>query len=106
MPELKTAIYTLEIDFEQYQTLPIWGYGGVGYPKGSFEASAEILLAALGTPNEITTGNISSWTQGNYRALLSWVKNLNFLGTSKLYSINDPNQNPISWTIRSQIKGI
>jgi hypothetical protein len=106
MPELKTAIYTLEIDGEKYKSLPIWTNLGSYKNEGNIVESAEILLAALGTPDEITKGNISSWKQGNYRALLAWVRKLDPEGTSQLYSINDPKQNPISWTIKSQIKGI
>ena len=106
MQELKTAIYTLEIDGEKYKSLPIWNNLGSYKNEGNIVESAEILLDALGTPDEITTGNISSWKQGNYRALLSWVRKLDPEGTSQLYSINDPKQNPISWTIKSQIKGI
>lgn len=106
MPEFKTAIYTLEIDGEKYKSLPIWTTPGSRLDNGSIQESAEILLSALGTPDELTPGNISSWKQGNYGALLAWVRNLDPEGTSQLYSISDPKQNPISWTIKSQIRGV
>ena len=106
MPELKTAIYTLEIDGEKYKSLPMWTNRGSWKVQANILESAEILLAALGTPIELTTGNIGSWKQGNYEALLFWLRSFTLDGTSQLYSINDPKQNPISWTIKSQIKGI
>lgn len=106
MQEFKTAIYTLEIDGEKYKSLPIWNNRGSYKDEGNIVETAEILLGALGIPDEITKGNISSWKQGNYRALLAWVRALDPNGTTLLYSINDPKQNPISWTIKSQIKGI
>lgn len=106
MPEKKTVTYTIEIDSERYKTLPIWGYGGVGYPPGSFPATAEILLATLGHPEEVTDTVYNSWHEGNYKALLAWLDRLDFEGTSQLMQINEPTQNPISWTIKTQIRGI
>ena len=70
------------------------------------QESAEILLATLGIPDELTKANIDLWRQGNYFALVSWVGHLLPEGTSQLYSISDPTQNPITWTIKSQIRGI
>jgi len=106
MPENKTVTYTIEIDMERYKTLPIWGYGGVGYPVGSFEATAEVLLATLGHPPEITDSRWNTFHEGNYKAILAWINKLDPEGISQLYSVNDPTQNPISWTIKTQIRGI
>lgn len=106
MAEKRTAIYTIEIDGAKYKTLPIWKTPGSRLDNGSIQESAEILLATLGIPDELTKANIDLWRQGNYFALVSWVGHLLPEGTSQLYSISDPTQNPITWTIKSQIRGI
>lgn len=106
MPEVKEVTYTLEIDAERYKSLPFMAYGGATFPQGSFETTAEILLAVLGKPPEILDNNESSWREGNYRAILSWLDKLDFDGTFPLYSIAQPSGNPINWTVKSQIRGL
>ena len=81
-------------------------YGGATFPPGSFETTAEILLGVLGTPPEILGKNQLSWREGNYRAILSWLNNLELLGTVQLFSIAQSDSNFTGWTVKSQIRGI
>lgn len=106
MPEKKDVTYTIEIDMERYKSLPHMAYGGGTYPVGSFPASAEVLLGTLGHPAEVTDSQWNSFHEGNYRAILGWLDRLDPIGTASLISVNEPTQNPISWTIKTQIRGI
>ena len=106
MPENKTVTYTIVLDTERYNSLPFMGYGGGTYPRGSFEATATVLMIALGHPKEVSDMNWNQFYDGNYKAILKWLDSLAFIGTKPLFVVNDPTQLPISWTVKTQIKGI
>jgi hypothetical protein len=106
MPENKTVTYTIVLDTERYNSLPFMGYGGTTYPRGSFEATAKVLMIALGHPKEVSDMSWWEFYDGNYKAILKWLDSLDFIGTKPLFVVNDPTQLPISWTVKTQIKGI
>lgn len=106
MPILKTVTYTIEIDAERYARLPHMAYGGVTYPVGSFQTSAEILKGVLGHPAEIPDRIWWKFDLGNFNAIKAWLNKSELIGTFPLFSVSEPTQSPITWTIKTQIRGI
>jgi hypothetical protein len=104
MPVKKDVTYTIEIDAERYFQMPYFAYGGQGHPPGSLEATAEIMMTVLGNPPEMPDGIYNSWRLNNFNAIKAWIESNDFGGVIPLASVNEPTQNPISWTIKTQIR--
>lgn len=106
MPENKVVTYTIKIDSEYYKSLPIMGYGGNGFPVGSFETTAHLFLQKLGIPQEILPSNRLSWQEGNNSAIMKWLDRLELLGDFNLFSQDQKQNDGTIVTVTSKINGV
>lgn len=106
MPDNKVVTYTIKIDSERYKSLPFMAYGGNGFPVGSFETTADILLQTLGIPQEILSTNSLSWREGNHTAIMGWLNSLQFIGDFSLFSQDQKQSDGTVVVVKSKINGV
>ena len=106
MENKKLITYTLEIDREKYNTLPVVKALNDPNLKGSAELTADILLPFVTNIKEINLNNVNSWDSGNYKALVSWAGRGEFLGESKLFQQSQGLVEGLEIIVATKIKGI
>lgn len=84
MKKNKIITYTIEIDREKYNTMPVIKALSDPNLKGAAELTADILLPFVTGLKEVDIKNVNSWDQGNYKALVYWAGRGEFLGETKL----------------------
>lgn len=84
MENTKTITYTIELDSEKYQTLPIIKAHFDQDIKSSAEDTALILIPYVTDLKEVNIKNQSYWRQQNLKALIAWAGSGNFLGEKTL----------------------
>jgi len=104
MPEFKTVIYTLEIDDEKLLSLPYYQYQNAYRPLRALPDSADILLGAIPKPVELVNRQYNSWQSQNFTNLKAFIEGGDRPRIYDLSTINEPTQNPISWTIITKVR--
>jgi hypothetical protein len=106
MPKYKTVEYMYEVTENQMQSLPYYQYQNAYRPIRALPDSAEILLDAIIRPRELVDRQYNSWQSFNFTNLKAFIESGDFRKIYNLSTINEPTQNPISWTIITKIRVI
>ena len=95
-----------EVTEDQFQSLPYFQYIPAYRPSRALPDSAEILLDAIIRPRELVDRQFNSWQSFNFTNLKTFIEGGDPRKIYDLSTINEPTQNPISWTIITKIRVI